>query len=84
MQLDEICEHPWFRNNAPIRPVVTLESTLALANGASGANGGHASGAASAGGEITRQSKNITIEGNINNVDYQVISKPQHGQNLIA
>ena len=26
IQLQEICEHPWFRNNAPIRPVVTLES----------------------------------------------------------
>jgi len=29
-------------------------------------------------------SKNITIEGNIDNVDYQVVSKPQHAQNLIA
>ena len=33
---------------------------------------------------ITRQSKNITIEGNLNDVEYQVISKPQHGQNLVA
>lgn len=21
LKLDEICEHPWFKNNAPIRPV---------------------------------------------------------------
>ena len=33
---------------------------------------------------MTRMSRNITIEGNIDNVDYQVVSKPQHGQNLVA
>ena len=79
MQLHEICEHPWFRNNAPIRPVVTLESlqAAAAAEEASLAAGANSNA-------ITRQSKNITIEGNIDHVDYQVISKPQHGQNLIA
>lgn len=55
---------------------MTLESTLALANAAAGTSGPQAAGAASTGEEITRQSKNITIEGNIDNVDYQVISKP--------
>ena len=85
MQLHEICDHPWFRNNAAIRPVITLESTLAQAEAAGSADAGEASGAASAAAnEITRMSKNITIEGNIDNVDYQVISKPQHAQNLLA
>ena len=72
MQLLEIVEHPWFRNNAPIRPIVTLESLQANAAGA----GLAAQGAAETGAEITRMSKNITIEGNIDNVDYQVVSKP--------
>lgn len=79
MKLHEICEHPWFRNNAPIRPVVTLESlqedAKAAEDGASG-SAATSNSATGAGIEITRQSKNITIEGNINNVDYQVISKP--------
>ena len=64
---------------------MTLESTLALANATAGTSGPQAVGEpTTTSGEITRQSKNITIEGNIDNVDYQVISKPQHAQNLIA
>lgn len=72
MQLDEICDHPWFRNNAPIRPVVTLEQIQAqeAAQEAKSATEGGQNA------EITRQSKNITIVGNIDDVDYQVISKP--------
>jgi len=77
MQLLEICEHPWFRNNAPIRTVITLES-LQVAEAAEAA--ATADIAAGEGVMITRQStKNITIEGNIDNVEYQVVSKPQHG-----
>jgi len=68
MELLEICEHPWFRTNAPIRPVITLESLQAPAlpeevKVADAADG--------EGVEITRQStKNITIEGNIDHVEY--------------
>jgi len=80
MQLNEICDHPWFRNNAPIRPVVTLEQIQAL-EAAEEAKQAQEGGADTA---ITRQSKNITIEGNIDHVEYQVISQPQHAQNLIA
>mmetsp|Transcript_30622 Transcript_30622/g.37821 ORF Transcript_30622/g.37821 Transcript_30622/m.37821 type:complete len:96 (-) Transcript_30622:1350-1637(-) len=80
MQLHEICDHPWFRNNAPIRTVITLESLQAAAAEAEAAN---AAGEGQVG-NITRMSKNITIEGNIDHVEYQVISKPQHAQNLIA
>ena len=73
MQLHEICEHPWFRNNAPIRPVITLESLQAQAQlpqeGADGANAQKSASGANAA-EITRMSKNITIEGNIDNVEY--------------
>ena len=54
--------------------MVTLESLLAPAD----------ADAATCAVSIARASKNITIEGNIDNVEYQVISKPQHAQNLIA
>jgi len=67
MDLLEICEHPWFRTNAPIRPVVTLESLQA----APATEEAKAAGASGEGVEITRQSnRNITIEGNIDNVEY--------------
>jgi len=57
MKLHEICEHPWFRNNAPTRPVVTLESlqedAKAAEDGASG-SAGNGNSATGAGIEITR------------------------------
>lgn len=77
MQLTDICDHPWFRSNPPIRAVVTLEQIQAQA--AAQAEGKSPTDANKAASEaITRQSRNITLDGKIDNVDYQVISKPQH------
>jgi len=51
IKLDDITEHPWFKNNPPMRPVAP-------------------------GIPKKETSKQINIDGNIEKVDYQVVSQP--------
>jgi len=72
IKLEEITEHPFFKNNPPIRPVI---GEVQVAEESKTAE------------PIATEEKlttAISIDGNIDKGNYQVVSKPSHAKNILT
>jgi serine/threonine protein kinase len=73
IKLEEICEHPFFKNNPPIRPVVGITEVGEETKDPVQATATTDKVAAAL----------ISLDGNIDKGSYQIVSKPSHAKNIL-